>query len=121
MSSFRFLIVDDDPDLGAIVAQKLESLGGCTLCASGHAAIALLDKEAFDVVVTDYIMEGGSGGSLAHYCKNKKIPVLVVSSFPEPQIRPYLPHGTSFLNKLLAVRGNHLKEQIQTLIMAPKR
>lgn len=121
MSEHRFLVVDDDPDLGAIVVEKLKSLGACTLSGSGHAAINLLAGESFDVVVTDYIMEGGDGGSLAHYCRNHKIPVLVVSSFPEAQIRPYLPHGTSFINKFNAVRGHHLEEVIKALLMAPKR
>mgnify|MGYP001617668201 CR=1 FL=1 len=112
----KFLVVDDDPDLGAIVEEKLKPLGTCQVCTSGHEAIEVLGHEIFDVVVTDYIMQGGDGGSLAHFCVNRKIPVLVVSSFPETQIRPYLPVGATFLNKFHAVRGNLLEDTIRAIL-----
>ncbi|MBC7660104.1 MAG: response regulator [Chitinophagaceae bacterium] len=112
----RFLVVDDDPDLGALVEEKLRPLGDCKVCMSGHEAIETLAKELFDVVVTDYIMQGGDGASLAHYCVNHQIPVLVVSSFPENQIRPYLPVGATFLNKFHAVRGNLLEDTIRAIL-----
>ncbi|RZA16249.1 MAG: response regulator [Proteobacteria bacterium] len=121
MTAHRFLVVDDDPDLGTIVIEKLRALGDCTYCGSGHAAIKELDGGKFDVVITDYIMEGGDGGSLAHYCRNHKIPVLVVSSFPETQIRPYLPHGVSFANKFNAVRGTHLEDLVKSILLVPPR
>lgn len=112
----KLLVVDDDPDLAAVVEEKLKKFGDCTVCYSGHEAIALLTFESFDAVITDYIMQGGDGGSLAHYCANNKIPFLVVSSFPESQIRPYLPDGASFLNKFHAVRGPLLEETLTKLI-----
>lgn len=121
MPTPHFLVVDDDPDLGAMVMDKLSTIGSCTPCSSGHAAIKELEDKTFDMVVTDYIMEDGGGGSLAHYCRNRKIPVLVVSSFPEAQIRPYLPHGTSFVNKFNAVRGSHLVELVQSILLVPLR
>ncbi len=120
MSQHRFLVVDDDPDLGAIVMEKLKDLGECSSCSSGHEAIQALESGRFDVVVTDYIMEDGDGASLAHYCRNKKVPVVVVSSFPEAQIRPYLPHGVTFANKFHAVRGSYLRDILQALLIAPK-
>lgn len=116
MHKKKFLVVDDDPDLAAIVEEKLNSLGDCTVCSSGHEAIDILNRASFDAVVTDYIMQGGDGGSLAHYCTNHEIPVLVVSSFPEAQIRPYLPEGASFVNKFHAVRGQLLEDKLRELI-----
>lgn len=121
MSTYEFLVVDDDPDLGAVVAEKLRPLGSCHTTSSGHEAIKELEKKKFDVVITDYIMEGGDGASLAHYCRNNRIPVIVISSFPEPQIRPYLPHGTLFANKFSAVRGTHLEELVRNVLLMPKR
>lgn len=114
---YKLLVVDDDPDLASIVEEKLKKFGECTICSSGHEAIALLTNEDFDAVITDYIMQGGDGGSLAHYCANAKIPVLVVSSFPESQIRPYLPEGATFVNKFHAVRGPLLEETLTELII----
>ncbi len=99
-----------------MVEEKLRRFGNCTVCSSGHGAIALLAKETFDAVITDYIMQDGDGGSLAHYCANNRIPVLVVSSFPESQIRPYLPEGAFFVNKFHAVRGPVLEETLNQLI-----
>lgn len=116
MSKHRFLIVDDDPDLGAIVMEKVKNLGTCTVCSSGHDALSEMAKTKFDLVITDYIMEGGDGASLAHFCKNQNVPVLVVSSFPESQIRPYLPEGVLFSNKFHAVRGRHLEEALAQLL-----
>ena len=112
----KFLVVDDDADLASIVAEKMKSLGNCTVCSSGHEAMRILGTQSFAAVITDYIMQGGDGGSLAHYCTNHKIPVLVVSSFPEGQIRPYLPDTTLFVNKYHAVRGNMLQESIKSLL-----
>ena len=121
MTTPHFLVVDDDPDLGAMVMEKLSSIGVCTSCSSGHSAIKVLEAKSFDMVVTDYIMEDGGGGSLAHYCRNHKIPVLVVSSFPEAQIRPYLPYGASFTNKFNAVRGTHLVDLVQSILLVSRR
>lgn len=112
----KFLVVDDDPDLAAIVEEKLKAYGECTICASGHEAIDILAEDNFDAVITDYIMQGGDGGSLAHYCSNHGIPVLVVSSFPETQIRPYLPEGVHFVNKFHAVRGQLLEQTIREIL-----
>jgi CheY-like chemotaxis protein len=121
MASYRFLVVDDDPDLGAIVIEKLRALGSSLYCSSGHSAIEELAKNAYDLVITDYIMEGGDGGSLAHYCRNHRIAVLVMSSFPENQVRPYLPHGVSFANKFNAVRGTHLEELLTSILLVSAR
>ncbi len=112
----NFLIVDDDADLASIVEEKVKALGQCTVCSSGHEAMELLETARYDAVVTDYIMQGGDGGSLAHFCSNRRIPVLVVSSFPEAQIRPYLPPYAAFVNKFHAVRGTTLQDSLKALL-----
>ncbi len=113
---FNFLVVDDDPDLASIIEEKLKTFAVCKTTSSGHEAIEILNKESFDAVITDYIMQGGDGGSLAHFCTNNDIPVLVVSSFPETQIRPYLPTCAFFVNKFHAVRGNLLEDTLRELL-----
>jgi len=113
---YNFLVVDDDPDLASIIEEKLKTFASCRTCSSGHEAIEVLKNNAFDAVITDYIMQGGDGGSLAHFCANNDIPVLVVSSFPETQIRPYLPEGSSFVNKFHAVRGQLLQDTLTELL-----
>lgn len=112
----RIMVVDDDLDLASIIEEKVKALGECKVCSSGHQAIEELQSQRYSVVVTDYIMQGGDGASLAHYCTNHSIPVLVVSSFPESQIRPYLPEGATFINKFHAVRGNTLEETLRNMV-----
>ncbi len=104
----KILIVDDDSELAQLLATKLQALGETCLAETGYQAIALLEKGGIDLVVSDYNMQDGDGGSLAHYCVNRQIPIIVVSSFAEAHIKPYLPANVSFLNKFSAIRGEAL-------------
>jgi CheY-like chemotaxis protein len=59
----RVLLVEDDPDVRAVVCLCLEQLGGLTLLACGSAHEALERARAFapDLIVLDVMMEGMSG------------------------------------------------------------
>jgi CheY-like chemotaxis protein len=117
---YRVLIVDDDQELALVIQDKLKDLGETETASAGYEAINLLKLKTYDLVVSDYNMKDGDGASLAHYCVNHGIQVIVVSSFPENHIKPYLPDNVAFINKFSAIRGRSLEELIlQTLTRKP--
>ena len=62
MSARRVLVVDDDPDMSAMLARHLESEGmAVTAATGGRAALKVLASQEFDVVVTDLVMEDVGG------------------------------------------------------------
>ena len=57
------LLADDDPLLLTAMAELLEQAGyAVTAVDSGNAAIAQLDQQEFDVILSDWYMAAGSGG-----------------------------------------------------------
>jgi response regulator RpfG family c-di-GMP phosphodiesterase len=65
LSVVRVLIVDDDPALRRILSVMLtQSAFLCRTAASGEEALCLLEKHAFDVVISDLRMPGISGMDL---------------------------------------------------------
>lgn len=61
-NSIRVLIVDDDEPHAQAVAESLRRVGyDCIVAGSGERAIALIDSQTFDVVVTDLMMDDVDG------------------------------------------------------------
>ncbi|HYX36687.1 MAG TPA: response regulator [Oligoflexus sp.] len=110
---YRVLIVDDDQELALVIQDKLKDLGESMTASAGYEAINILKTQTFNLVISDYNMKDGDGASLAHYCVNHGIPVIVVSSFPENHIKPYLPENVEFVNKFNAIRGKSLEELVR--------
>lgn len=62
MNKFRVLIVDDEPDFVETIVKRLKGKGlEVEGVLNGRDAIALLDKEEFDVCVLDVKMPGMDG------------------------------------------------------------
>jgi CheY-like chemotaxis protein len=64
MSNKRVLVVDDDPDLLFLVAHGVKSLAPdyqVNTAADGIAALAQVQQQKFDLIVTDYTMPGITG------------------------------------------------------------
>jgi two-component system OmpR family response regulator len=62
MNKFRVLIVDDEPDFVETIVKRLKGKGlEAEGVLNGRDAIALLDKEEFDVCVLDVKMPGMDG------------------------------------------------------------
>lgn len=64
VSNKRILIVDDDPDLLFLVAHSVKNLGAdyqVSTAGGGTAALDQIQKQKFDLVVTDYMMPGLNG------------------------------------------------------------
>lgn len=65
IKDLTILVVDDEPDLGELVAFEFELLGARVLNAiNGEAAFSLVREAQIDVVVSDIRMPGGDGISL---------------------------------------------------------
>lgn len=76
------LLVDDDARLPALLTSFLEPQGvAVTTVASGAAALDLLDRQTFDVVVLDVMMPGLNGLEVLRRLREKsRVPVLMLTA-----------------------------------------
>ena len=75
LKGVSILVVEDEVDLREIIAEILMSEGAVVSQAeNGNRAFALLQKNDFDVVISDVRMPGGDGVDLLH-CIDKNIPL----------------------------------------------
>ncbi len=78
----RALIVDDEPDMGALIEAGLGAIGvEGRVTTSPEEALCLVGREEFDVVLTDLQMPGMSGLQLCEriVAQRPDIPVVVVT------------------------------------------
>jgi DNA-binding NtrC family response regulator len=62
MTSRRVLVVDDDADMSALLERHLETEDMAVVAATGgRAALAALESDGFDVIVTDLVMDQVGG------------------------------------------------------------
>jgi GAF domain-containing protein/CheY-like chemotaxis protein len=83
-TSLRCLVVDDEPVVGAMLGDVLESGGHrAVVLTDGGEAIARFGAEAFDVVFTDLAMPRVSGWQVARAIKEMAptVPVFLVTGF----------------------------------------
>ena len=67
------LLVDDEPVLLAVMAELFQDAGyGVVRVESGFGAIAILENEDFDVIVSDWHMDGGDGAELFRWIQASK-------------------------------------------------
>ncbi len=84
----KILIVEDDPDLGALWARHLNRQGSMVHVAQTQsAAILALQSERFDIIVLDLILEGGSALAVADF-----------ASYRSPDTRVVFVSDTSFFS-----------------------
>ena len=81
------LVVDDDPAIRALVRARLGRKHDVLEAEHGDAALACLGAKAVDLVVTDFMMPGMTGGELCREIKERYGPslpvVLVTASVPQ--------------------------------------
>jgi len=78
------LLVDDEPEITAIVAEKLAAEGYESVCAgSGAEGLALLKVANPDAIVTDIKMPGMSGLEMVHEIRRQgiEIPCVVLTGY----------------------------------------
>lgn len=82
----RVLLVDDEPDVLASVAVVLEHAGYAVTCTQSlQAAMTTIEREPFDLVVTDlFLGDSGLGYQIAELAKDRlpHVPVLVMTARP---------------------------------------
>jgi DNA-binding response OmpR family regulator len=58
MAPLRILVVDDEPNLGELLEEYLTTHGyRVTLAAHGLAALAILERQPVDVIISDVLMD----------------------------------------------------------------
>ena len=80
----RVLLVDDDDALREVLQFQLEDAGyAVTACAGGAAAVAALEGEPPDLILTDLKMPGVGGREVLRAARRAapQVPVLVVTAF----------------------------------------
>jgi signal transduction histidine kinase/DNA-binding response OmpR family regulator len=84
----RILVVEDNPDLLDMACELLSKLGHTVKGAeTGEAALALVDAEAFDVLLTDLALPGCSGVDVARQALQVQpaLRVIVASGYGAPE------------------------------------
>jgi DNA-binding NtrC family response regulator len=113
--SLHVLIVDDEPMYRLVLTQTLKACGHTTeACESGDAAINLLKKNKYDVVLLDYKMPGTSGLNVLQWMYGMRldIPVIIITGYGSEEIaieawkwgaREYFVKGKSDMSQLPAL------------------
>lgn len=80
------LVVDDEEPVRAICTRMLAPLGyTVAIATNGEEALTLLDKRAFDLVLTDYRMPGQWNGLALGQVIKKRFPqtqIMLMTAFP---------------------------------------
>ena len=97
----KILCVDDEPAAVALKQAILERAGYTVIsCTSAEDAIALLQGEPFDAVVTDWKLGQESGRQILLAAKTQaQVPVVVVSGYCAEAFRAAEPQADIYLEK----------------------
>lgn len=69
----KILIVDDEPLLREGLKLLFSSKCQVTLAQGGRDALECLNKNPFDLIICDYVMEEGDGKMVYDYCLEKNL------------------------------------------------
>ena len=74
LAGVRVLVVDDEADAREVLSTMLQQAGAAVVSAANAAeALGLLDREAFDVLVSDIGMPGEDGYALIRSVRQRAI------------------------------------------------
>lgn len=86
----QILVVEDNPQYRALLVARLEALGVATVdVADLDAAIEALERERFDLVLTDHQLPRGSGLDLLAYVARRfpELPRVLMSADVDAELR----------------------------------
>jgi two-component system, cell cycle response regulator len=100
------LVVDDDPEIAAVLQMILELQGLQVLTAAdGEAALQIVQAQPVDIVFSDVVMPKLRGDELCQRLKSDPVtahlPVVLVSSLPPERVRDG--HADALLQKPFAL------------------
>jgi len=79
-SPARILIVDDQPDIGDVVAEYLNGTGYIAAAVtSAAAARAAIDSEPPELAIIDALLQGESGIDFANYAASRGVRVMLMT------------------------------------------
>ncbi len=86
----KFLVADDDPDIGIMIKTMLEFDGySVTVIGKASNAPAHLREGGFDLLIMDMLMSEANGAEICSQIKNdastSHIPVIMISGHPEAE------------------------------------
>lgn len=84
----KILVAEDDKPMAKALNLKLTNAGFEVVSAfSGEEALAFLEKEKFDLIITDLVMPKGDGFFILSEVKNRSlnIPVIVTSNLSQQE------------------------------------
>jgi len=120
---WRVLLVDDDPLVSDSIRRMLE-FDQCQVKAvgSGADALALLEKEKFDLVILDYLMPVMKGDTLAVILKSNypNLPILMITADAEKQDMIMDPPPGVDLLMGKPFQFNELRETVTRMMSAPR-
>ena len=93
IDTFKFVLENNQEDFELFFAE------------SGYEAMEIIKKEKPQLVLSDYRMDGGDGGSLAHFCQGEDLPCVILTGFSTSDVVPYIPEGTLVMSKLEILKG----------------
>lgn len=104
MAQRRVLLVEDEGIIAMAVAFGLEMAGDAVrIAANGHQAVAMLEAERPDIIITDVMMPVMDGGELIRWVRAhpelRDIPIIVASAIPEAIVRTKISGYTAYLSK----------------------
>lgn len=77
----RILIVDDEKPICDLIDMNLTAAGYfCKSVQDGLAAIDLIDKEPFDLILLDIMLPGADGFDIMEYIRPLQIPVIFITA-----------------------------------------
>ena len=114
----RILLVDDEPIVGERLKASLERIGYVVHAfVSSHDALKNLEKESYDILVTDLKMKYPDGLEVLKIAKQKQpeIKAVVITGFATKQLASdaYSAGAVHFLAK--PFKMSHLAELLKTI------
>jgi DNA-binding response OmpR family regulator len=95
----RILVVEDDPNVRASLAELLAAMGHDVVAVASYAAgLAQALRGGWDIVLTDAVLPGGSGIDLARRAVAGGIPTVICTGNPQA-MHQLAGSGISFLQK----------------------
>jgi len=87
--AWTVLVIDDDPEMRAVLRDFLEREGYRVVeAASGPAAIFAVESEAIDVAILDKEMPGMNGLDVLSFLQRRcpELPVIFITAFGGPEV-----------------------------------